>query len=330
MGSSFSMIGGGTSPEDTCVICTESGADQDTGVEQVQICPNGHYAHVDCITPWYVRSDTCPECRVDVQNFPLWRDINPAPAPAPVRVIPRVNILRDFDNNEYDDDSQEDERDYDFNNIETRTNAKRRFDQMREQNDYDLALDYFDSDEGSAYLQYLLNQDAAKLDEFINVDGEDPENILYHSLIYNIVVERAFEVAEALVDYARGRYNLVGMSGPVINLFYDSVEEYRDIVDWLFMHGFRPGFWFLVNTSNIESFNWYLDNIRPRRDDPRMLELYNDKVADLEEGYGVDPTVEEDPIYEVLNEYMFNQGDTDLQQQGGGMWQRGGFFMTCS
>ncbi len=213
MGSSFSMDGGGMSPEDTCAICTESGADQDTGVEQVQICPNGHYAHVDCITPWYAQADKCPECRVDVQNFPLWREINPIePAPAPVRVIPRVNILRDFDN------------------IETRTNAKRRFDQILEQNDYNSSWYYFISDEGSAYLQYLLNQDAAKLDEFINVDGEDPENILYHSLIYNIVVERAFEVAEALVDYARGRYNLVGMSGPVINLFYDLLLTFFNLL----------------------------------------------------------------------------------------------------
>ena len=78
MGSSFSMIGGGMSPEDICVICTESGADQDTGVEQVQICPNGHYAHVDCISLWYAKSDKCPECLVDVKNFPLWKEINPS------------------------------------------------------------------------------------------------------------------------------------------------------------------------------------------------------------------------------------------------------------
>ena len=37
MGSSFSMVGGGMSPEDVCAICTEAGPDEDTGLEQVLI-----------------------------------------------------------------------------------------------------------------------------------------------------------------------------------------------------------------------------------------------------------------------------------------------------
>jgi hypothetical protein len=104
MDSSFSIIGGGTSPEDICVICTEAGPEeieneegQVEQVQQVQICPSSptpHYAHLSCITPWYAQADKCPECRADVRKFPLWEEINPR--------TPEQKIVDLFENQDYE------------------------------------------------------------------------------------------------------------------------------------------------------------------------------------------------------------------------------------
>ena len=76
------MAGGGISPEDICSICTEVGPEeieneegQVEQVQQVQICPTPHYAHLGCITKWYEISTLCPECKEDVQETPFWQKI---------------------------------------------------------------------------------------------------------------------------------------------------------------------------------------------------------------------------------------------------------------
>ncbi len=334
MGSSFSMDGGGMSPEDTCAICTESGADQDTGVEQVQICPNGHYAHVDCISLWYAKSDKCPECRVDVQNFPLWQSINPiepAPAPAPAHVsgydrlfpnavtsLPRLNPFRpDFDNNEGFEPV------YDFSDPEQEQNAVRGFMDMKEQNDYDLALDYFDSDEGHAYLEYLLKQDSHEAYE-LSVRGEDRENVDIDSLMYNIIQDGQMNVAEALYTYTQINGfvdELIESSGAIINKYINNFDTNQNIINWLWSRGFTVGFGFLedavFDNINANAVQWYLTNVKPDIDDEDLIDIYNE----LEE---------QNDIYNLLDTYIKNNTQVHQGGQRGGMWQRGGFFMTCS
>ena len=338
MGSSFSMVGGGMSPEDTCVICTEAGPEEIVNnegqvrqVQQVQICPAGHYAHVDCITPWYAKADTCPECRIKVQDFPLWKDINP-PEPEPARPsavlsrnaptsLPRVNILADFDNNEF-------ESGYDFSDPEQLIRVNRNFMNMREEDDYDTALEYFYSDEGDAFARYLIDEDMGKYYYSINVDEEDPENVDVDSLMYSIVRERQMNVAEALYDYAQRSdllEDLQQSSGAIINKFVDNFDYNRDqeILFWLWSRGFDVGFGFLENAAleanNADAVQWYLIHVKPSVYDEQLIELFDTVRSDMMD--------EQNEIYALLQRY-FNM---NMQvQQTGGMWQRGGFFMTCS
>ena len=330
MGSSFSMNGGGTSPQDICAICTEAGPDEDTGLEQVLICPNGHYAHVDCISLWYAQSDKCPECRIVVRDFPLWKEINPpppdipvlpgAPAPAPAP-LPTGNILRDFDNNEF-------ESGYDFSDPEQLIRVNRNFMTMREEDDYDTALEYFYSDEGDAFARYLIDEDMRKYYYSINVDEEDPDNVDIDSLMYSIVRERQMNVAEALYDYAQRSdllEDLQQSSGAIINKFVDNFNYNRDqeILFWLWSRGFDVGFGFLENAAleanNADAVQWYLIHVKPSVYDEQLIELFDTVRSDMMD--------EQDDIYALLQRY-FNM---NMQvQQTGGMWQRGGFFMTCS
>ena len=352
MGSSFSMDGGGTSPEDTCVICTESGADQDTGVEQVQICPNGHYAHVDCITPWYARRDTCPECRDDVQNFPLWLEINPiepepAPAPAPVRPydrlfpnavtsLPRLNYFRpDFDNNEGFEPV------YDFSDPEQEQNAVRRFMDMKEQNDYQIALEYFDSDEGYAYLEYLLKKDADEAYELSIVSGEDQQDVNIDSLMYNIIQDGQMNVAEALYTYTQSHGfvdDIFESSGAIINKFVNNFDTNQNIINWLWSRGFTVSFGFLddavFDNINANAVQWYLTNVKPSIDDEELIDIFNDLeeyITDEQDDIIRDElTDEQNDIYNLLDTYINNNTQVHQGGQYGGMWQSGGFFMTCS
>jgi hypothetical protein len=338
MGSSFSMVGGGMSPEDVCAICTEAGPDEDTGLEQVLICPNGHYAHVDCVSLWYAQADKCPECRVVVRDFPLWKEINPPPpdipvlpgAPAPAAPLPTGNILADFDNNEGFEPS------YDFSDHEQSIIANRNFMNMRDENDYDTALEYFYSDEGEAYVKYLIDEDMRQYEYLINVDEEDPENVIMNSLMYSIVRDGKMNVAEALYDYARRNdllEDLLEYSGAIINKFVDNFNYDRDqeILSWLWSRDFNVGFGFLENAAlearNADAVHWYLIHVQPNIGDEELIELFDTLRSDMEdEDYNM--TDEQNEIYALLERYL--NTDMQAQQTGGGMWQRGGFFMTCS
>ena len=338
MGSSFSMVGGGMSLEDVCAICTEAGPDEDTGLEQVLICPNGHYAHVDCVSLWYAQADKCPECRVVVRDFPLWKEINP-PAPdlpvlpgahISVAPLPSGNILADFDNNEY-------QVGYDFSDHEQSIIANRNFMNMRDENEYDTAFEYFYSDEGEAYVKYLIDEDMRQYEYLINVEDEDPENVIKDSLMYSIIRDGKMNVAEALYDYARRNDLLSDLqegSGAIINKFADNFNYDRDqeVLYWLWSRGFGVGFGFLeiaaLETKNADAVRWYLIHVEPSINDEQFIELF-------------DTMDEQDAVYAVhgLLQRYFNmnmqvnrvqQGQGRVQQTGGGMWQRGGFFMTCS
>ena len=343
MGSSFSMDGGGMSPQDVCAICTEAGPDEETGLEQVVICPNGHYAHVDCVSLWYAQADKCPECRVVVRDFPLWNEINPPPpdipvlpgAPAPVVPLPTGNILADFDNNEY-------QVGYDFSDPEQLIAVNRRFINMREENDYDTALEYFYSDEGEAYVKYLIDEDMRQYEYLVNVQDEDPENVDINSLMYSLIRQGQMNVAQALYDYAHRNDLLEDLqenSGAIINKFVDNFDYDRDqdVLFWLWSRGFNVGFGFLENAAlearNAEAVQWYLIHVKPSIDDEQLIELFDTLRYDMEdEDYNMTDTQNE--IYALLERYLntnmqVQQGQGRVQQTGG-MWQRGGFFMTCS
>ncbi len=315
MGSSFSMDGGGTSPQDICAICTESGADQDTGVEQVQICPNGHYAHVDCITQWYVRSDTCPECIVDVQNFPLWQEINPSGVlEAPVNV-------------------QE---------LEVSRRSDEEVRRLMDENNYDDAFQYFTSNNGRNYVTTRLMEDEANYqllyDYHVN-EEEEGENEAQHiavirsqPLISEIMKKDAFNVGNALHDFMRENSIELPNIGPVLNIFnyeaqYAGTEKGLRIINWLYEHGYLVNIIFLrdaVYRSDISSVRWYFENVNPNKNDDQLLELYEIIQEDI-----ADENMK--MVYDVFTEYINQQGGgSGGSMQYGGMWQRGGFFMTCS
>ena len=344
MGSSFSMVGGGMSPEEACVICTEAGPEEivnDEGqvrqVQQVQICPRGHYAHLDCITDWYAISDTCPECLDNVRDFPLWQDINPpepetepvnpVAVPAAPAPLPNGNILRDFDNNEF-------ETDYNFSNREQLNRANRNFMIIRRENDYNTALEYFYSDEGEAFVRYLINEDMTQYEYLINVQDEDPENVDIDSLMYSLIRQGQMNVARALYDYAHRNdllEDLHDYSGAIINKYVNHFDRHRDTVSWLWSRGFNVGFGFLENAAlearNADAVQWYLIHVKPNMHDEQLIELFNTLRSDMEdEDYNM--TDEQNEIYALLERYL--NTDMQVQQTGGGMWQRGGFFMTCS
>jgi hypothetical protein len=309
MGSSFSMDGGGMSPEDICAICTESGADQDTGVEQVQICPNGHYAHVDCISLWYAKSDKCPECLVDVKNFPLWKEINPSGVLEVPMSVEEPEIPR----------SDEEVR------------------RLMDENNYDNAFQYFTSNNGRNYVTTRLMEDEANYqllyDYHVN-EEEEGENeaqnigvIRSQPLISEIMKKGAFNVGNALHDFMRENSIELPNIGPVLNIFNAGTEEGLRIINWLYEHGYLVNIIFLrdaVYRSDISSVRWYFENVIPDKNDEPFLELYEIIEGDIE-----DENMK--MVYDVFTEYINQQGGgSGGSMQYGGMWQRGGFFMTCS
>ena len=312
MGSSFSMVGGGMSPEEICAICTEAGPDEDTGLEQVLICPNGHYAHVDCVSLWYAQADKCPECRVDVTEFPLWKEINPPV----VQKQEQEQNLQAVSSMEVEESEQSS---YNFDDPIQLIIVRDNFTNIRNQNDYDTAFEYFTGAEGYAYVNYLIDEDMRHYEYMINVQEEDPESVDITSLMFRLVGLGYMNVAEALYDYVRRNDLLEDLhysSGPILNKFVDNFEENMVNVFWLYSRGFRAGFGFLekaaLETKNINAVKWYLTYISPSRNDEKLMELFNSMD-------------EQDDIYNTIRDY--NEG---AMQQGGGMWQRGGFFMTCS
>ena len=240
MGSSFSMTGGGTSPEDTCVICTEAGPEEINGeqVQQVQICPTTttpHYAHLSCITKWYAKADTCPECRVNVRDFPLWEDINPELA---------------------------------WRNIDDPYIYRGRFQRL---NYYEEALSFIRSPQGRAYVESVLDinnreyvealNNANGIVENVNIDRIDP-------LIKSILDIPNFEVAQALHDVYRElnqENRLREASGTIIDEYYFDNELI--IARWLYEHGYNISIKYLYNAvigeePEQESVRWFL-NRRP-------------------------------------------------------------------
>jgi hypothetical protein len=82
-----------------------------------------------------------------------------------------------------------------------------------------------------------------------------------------------------------------------------------------------------LEARNLEAVQWYLIHVEPYINDEQIIELFNTLRSDMEdEDYNM--TDEQNEIYALLERYL--NTDMQVQQTGGGMWQRGGFFMTCS
>ena len=299
MGAEQSLIGGGMSPEDTCVICYGDGPEeieneegQVEQVEQVQICPTRHYAHLSCITKWYAKADTCPECRVNVRGFPLWREMNP-------------------DAQEYNPE---------FRLTTFTTNPE--FQRIMNENNYHNALQYFETIDVRTRLMQDEERYQRLYDHYVTQRGSTMSEVLIRNqpLIVEIMRNGAFNVANALNDFMIRNNIQQPNIGPIIDLF----REELTIINWLYQHDYNVSFEFLkdaVNTLDEASVSWYFENVNP--DINQQLLAYYEKIRQF---YG-DTRGESRRIYDIFTQYINQQGGS---MQYGGMWQRGGFFMTCS
>jgi pentatricopeptide repeat protein len=172
----------------------------------------------------------------------------------------------------------------------------------------------------------LIDEDIIQYGYLINEQDEDPENVDINSLMYSLIRQGQMNVAEALYDYAHRNdllEDLLEYSGAIINKFVDNFNYDRDTVSWLWSRDFNVGFGFLENAAlearNADAVKWYLDHVQPYINDEQLIELFDTVRSDT-----ID---EQDAVYAALDRYF----NINMQvQQGGGMWQRGGFFMTCS
>jgi hypothetical protein len=53
---------------DVCSVCRESlgGPTEHGGPSTIWMLPCGHHFHVECVQPWFLRHQTCPNCRTEV------------------------------------------------------------------------------------------------------------------------------------------------------------------------------------------------------------------------------------------------------------------------
>ena len=299
-----SLTGGGISQEDICAICTESGADKDTGVAQVQICPRGHYAHIDCITPWYATNKECPECRTDVTSFQLWKEINPIEQTNKWWVV--------------GDQMQEEEA---WNEIENPSRFEEDFLSILDANNYEASLLFFGSPVGRAYVQWALESDKEEFNRQVYYEDEDESVVSLYPLIQQILERSAFNVANALYrvfEELGEQQSLTQYSGPVINEFY--LDNEIPHANWLYSHGYGISHLYLDNAASsgqVEAVKWYLQVFRPARQDELLLQTMRFAQDDEEE------------VYRVIKNYVDTGNVAGIVEQRGGMWQRGGFFMTC-
>ena len=142
-------------------------------------------------------------------------------------------------------------------------------------------------------------------------------------------------VAEALYTYAQRNDfldDLIESSGAIINKYVDNFHFARNqtIIEWLWSRGFGAGFGFLDNAVfnyiNVNAVQWYLTNVVPDIGDQRLIDIFNN----LEQLPWMRVTDEQNDIYNLLDTYINNNTQVHQGGQSGGMWQRGGFFMTCS
>lgn len=405
MGSSFSMTGGGTSPEDICAICYGDGPEeieneegQVEQVQQVQICPTPHYAHLSCITKWYGKADTCPECRANVQDFPLWQDIK-----ANSKYTILMNLIREeqfadarelmfnytMDNVEinYEDlmqeiekiedereqeQEQEEENDiYDF--IET-LRMHNIYDSLIRKGDHDEAIrlltdyevtsnnepvitDYRNALDISLYIDYAnspaydpegLSNDAKlevmeQLDSIVRALGFPEENLSKNSRI--IEMAQAARDNEAIQNLKAMLldYTIQGVQDVnywfIYQVLRDDGETDRNIQDMIYMHWTYDG---LIQNA-VEETEDFIEGLQIPGDvhyenkenyrNALDIQPYIDYVNSDE--FVVMTQAQKDYTIEKMNELRDALGFTVVQQGGqvgqyGGMWQRGGFFMTCS
>jgi len=68
-------------PSEPCPVCQDAFA---AGDEWLRM-PCGHYYHKDCLTPWLAEHNTCPTCRLEIEEE---KEAEAAPQPPPVAQPP--------------------------------------------------------------------------------------------------------------------------------------------------------------------------------------------------------------------------------------------------
>ena len=74
---------GGAGKDDACPICIDSGDlvdDNGRVYKMIQYCPegpDGHWAHLPCITEWLKRETFCPICRTNLMDTDIYKNANP-------------------------------------------------------------------------------------------------------------------------------------------------------------------------------------------------------------------------------------------------------------
>ena len=416
MGSSFSMTaitGGGTSPEDTCVICYGDGPEeieneegQIEQVQQVQICPNPtpHYAHLSCITKWYNKADTCPECRVNVRDFPLWQDIK---ANSKYTILMNLILKKQFadarelmfnytmDNVEinYEDlmqeiekqmeqeqeqeQEQEEENDiYDFLNYTVYLHNI--YDSLIRKGDHDEALrlrgDYeVTSNNETVITDYRNALDISLYIDYANSPAYDPEGLSNDAKLE--VMEQLDAIVRALRFPEENLNKILSKNSRIIEMAQvardnEAIQNLKAmLLDYTIQGVQDVNYWFIYevlrddgetdeNIQDMIFMHWTYDSliqnaVEETEDFIEGLQIPGDDHYENKENYrnalDIQPYIDyvnsdefvvmtqeqKDYTIEKMDELRDALGFTDVQQGGrvqqyGGMWQRGGFFMTCS
>src|SRR6056300_1514897 len=161
--------------------------------------------------------------------------------------------------------------------------------------DYNVAVQYFNSRQGQHYTQRRLYIDLYDYNQVIQEGIQQDEIELdsegFYPLMFE-VISRSVNVAQALYDVYRQNNQellLTQAVGPIIDYFYEDEDLNRAM--WLHRHGFIVTPTYFMNTVIQEQFQsvlWYLNTIRP----------------DTQTVYDALEDVNNNDMYQLLNSYL--------------------------
>ena len=161
--------------------------------------------------------------------------------------------------------------------------------------DYNVAVQYFNSRQGQHYTQRRLYIDLYDYNQVIQEGIQQDEIELdsegFYPLMFE-VISRSVNVAQALYDVYRQNNQellLTQAVGPIIDYFYEDEDLNRAM--WLHRHGFIVTPTYFMNAVIQEQFQsvlWYLNTIRP----------------DTQTVYTALEDVNNNDMYQLLNSYV--------------------------
>lgn len=161
--------------------------------------------------------------------------------------------------------------------------------------DYNVAVQYFNSRQGQHYTQRRLYIDLYDYNQVIQEGIQQDEIELdsegFYPLMFE-VISRSVNVAQALYDVYRQKNQellLTQAVGPIIDYFYEDEDLNRAM--WLHRHGFIVTPTYFMNAVIQEQFQsvlWYLNTIRP----------------DSQTVYDALEDVNNNDMYQLLNSYV--------------------------